>query len=341
MIVRQFAAMFKARTMEFVRDRGTFFWNLLFPLFLVFGLAFAFSGGEDKLFKVGTVGEPPQGMAFLRLEQARFIPYGGESTRDVALRKLERHQIDMVLDFGAGEFTVNAESSKGRLLRTIFLSQQSAAGAGERAFTERTVSGRATRYVDWLVPGVIGMNMMFSSLFGVGYVIVRYRKNGVLKRFKATPVSALNFVSAQAASRLVIVLLTSIFVYAGTNVFLGFMMRGNYATLLLLTTLGILCMISLGLVFASRMRSEELAGGLLNLVTMPMLALSGVFFSLEGSPPVLGAVAQAFPLTHFIEAARKIMLDGAGVVDIAPHLLVLGGLTAIFLLTSAALFKWE
>jgi len=340
MVVRQFAAMFVARTMEFVRDRGTFFWNLLFPLFLVFGLAFAFSGGEEALFKVGTVGAPPEGLPFLRLEQAKFIPYEGTSARDAALRKLERHQIDMVLDFGSDEFAVNAESSKGRLLRTIFLSQQGA-GQGGRTFSERAVSGRATRYVDWLVPGIIGMNMMFSSLFGVGYVIVRYRKNGVLKRFKATPVSALNFVSAQAASRLVIVLLTSIFVYAGTNAFLGFMMRGSYLTLLLLTTVGILCMISLGLVFASRIRSEELAGGLLNLVTMPMLALSGVFFSLEGSPPVLGVVAQAFPLTHFTEAARKIMLDGAGLWDIAPHLLVLGGLTAVFLLVGAALFKWE
>jgi ABC-type multidrug transport system permease subunit len=332
--------MFVARTMEFVRDRGTFFWNLLFPFFLVFGLAFAFSGGGDKLFKVGTVGAAPGDLPFLSLEQAQFIPYGGPSARDAALRKLERHQIDMVLDFGAGEFAVNAESSKGRLLRTIFLSQQAAERSG-LTFSEHAVSGRATRYVDWLVPGIIGMNMMFSSLFGVGYVIVRYRKNGVLKRFKATPVSALNFVSAQAASRLVIVLLTSIFVYAGTNAFLGFMMRGSYANLLLLTALGILCMISLGLVFASRLRSEEMAGGLLNVVTMPMLALSGVFFSLEGSPPVLRTVAQAFPLTHFTEAARKIMLDGAGLLDIAPHLIVLGGLTAVFLGISAALFKWE
>ncbi len=226
-----------------------------------------------------------------------------------------------------------------------------AAGAAEIAgaasaqsvgpFTEKKVSGRPTRYVDWLVPGVIGMNMMFSSLFGVGYVIVRYRKNGVLKRLKATPVHALNFVSAQAASRLVIVLLTSVFVYAGTNLVLHFVMRGSYLNLLLLTTAGILCMISLGLVFASRMRSEELAGGVLNLVTFPMIALSGVFFSLEGSPPVLRKIATVFPLTHFTDAARKIMLDGAGLAQIAPNLLVLLGLTALFLAVSSILFKWE
>jgi ABC-type multidrug transport system permease subunit len=342
MIVRQFVAMFKARTMEFVRDRGTFFWNLLFPLFLVFGLAFAFSNGEDKLFKIGVVGTPRTDMPFMSLEQASFIPYSGPDAAAAAISKLERHQIDMVIDFNASEFAVNKESSKGRLIRTLFVAQQTAAGSdAARSFAEKTVTGRATRYVDWLVPGVIGMNMMFSSLFGVGYVIVRYRKNGVLKRFKATPVHALNFVSAQAASRLMIVLLTSIFVYMGTNLFLHFVMRGSYLDLLLLTTLGILCMISLGLVFASRMRSEEMAGGLLNLVTFPMLALSGVFFSLEGSPPILKKIALFFPLTHFTEASRKIMIDGAGLLAIAPHLLVLGGLTVVFLGLSAALFKWE
>jgi ABC-type multidrug transport system permease subunit len=261
------------------------------------------------------------------------------------MKKLERHQIDFVIDFDASQYAINKESSKGRFVRELFAAQQlAAANAGRPAaagFSELTVSGRATRYVDWLVPGIIGLNMMFSSLFGVGYVIVRYRKNGVLKRFKATPVSAINFVSAQAASRLVIVLLTSIFVFAGTNIFLRFTMRGSYLNLLLLTTLGILCMISIGLVFASRMRSEELAGGVLNVVTFPMLALSGVFFSLEGSPPILRTVSRAFPLTHFIEGARKVMIDGAGFVEILPNILVLAGLTIVFLAISSILFKWE
>jgi ABC-type multidrug transport system permease subunit len=365
MKARQFAALYKARTMEFVRDRGTFYWNLLFPVFLVLGMAFAFSGGDEKLYKIGVVGSADPSVRILGMEQMQVIPYIDALE---ASRRLERHQIDFVIDFEKREFAVNEESSKGRFLRELFVAQQAVAAldapvsldvrtgadsaltpsaalspgtALPTSFTERAVSGRATRYVDWLVPGVIGMNMMFSSLFGVGYVIVRYRKNGVLKRLKATPVHALNFVSAQAASRLVIVLLTSIFVFTGTNLLLRFVMRGSYLDLLLLTTLGILCMISLGLVFASRMRSEELAGGVLNLVTIPMLALSGVFFSLEGSPPILRTISRAFPLTHFIEAARKIMLDGAGLVQVAPNLLFLASLTAVFLVVSAALFKWE
>lgn len=340
MIIRQFTAMFKARTMEFVRDRGTFFWNLLFPVFLVFGLAFAFSGGDDTLFKVGTVGTIDQSIALTSMEQIQTVPYDEAAS---ALQKLERHQVDFVIDFEKREFAINELSNKGRFVRDLFIAQQAATGAAAAGpgFTERSVSGRAARYVDWLVPGVIGMNMMFSSLFGVGYVIVRYRKNGVLKRLKATPVHALNFVTAQAASRLMIVLLTSIFVFSGTNLFLGFVMRGSYLDLLVLTAATILCMISLGLVFASRMRSEELAGGILNIVTFPMMALSGVFFSLEGSPQILRTISLAFPLTHFTDAARKIMLDGAGILQILPNLAVIGGLTAAFLALSSFLFKWE
>lgn len=342
MLFTQFAAMFKARTMEFIRDKGTFVWNLVFPMLLVFGLSFAFSGGEEALFKIGVVGTDGE-PAILGMDQMQLVSYDDAAE---AQRKLERRQVDMVIDLSRREFSINGESNKGRLLRDLFVAQQTASAAlGERdhsaAFVERTVGGRGTRYVDWLVPGVIGMNMMFSSLFGVGYVIVRYRKNGVLKRFKATPVHALNFVGAQAASRLVIVLTTSVFVYIGTNFFLGFIMRGNYLYLLLTTAITILCMIALGLVLAARMRSEELAGGVLNLITFPMLALSGVFFSLEGSPPILRTISLAFPLTHFTEAARKIMLDGAGLVQILPNLLVLGGLTALFLILGAALFKWE
>ncbi len=341
MIIRQFGALFKARTMEYVRDRGTFYWSLLFPVFLVLGLAFAFSGGDEKLFKVGVIGSPDPSVGLLSMEQVQVVPYPDAVS---ASERLARHQIDFMIDFDSSSFAINSESSKGRLARDLFVAQQAVADVsapGGRVFTEAFVTGKATRYVDWLVPGVIGMNMMFSSLFGVGFVIVRYRKNGVLKRFKATPVSALNFVSAQAASRLVIVLAMSTIVYVGTNALLGFMMRGSYLNLLLLTVLGILCMISLGLVFASRMRSEEMANGVLNLVTFPMLALSGVFFSLEGSPAILRTVSRAFPLTHFIEAARKIMLDGAGLAEIAPNLAVLGALTIVFLAAGSALFKWE
>jgi ABC-type multidrug transport system permease subunit len=100
-------------------------------------------------------------------------------------------------------------------------------------------------------------------------------------------------------------------------------------------------MIALGLVFSSRIKSEEVAGGLMNVITWPMMILSGVFFSLEGTPPLMQTISRIFPITHYIEASRAIMLDGAGLAAVSGNLAVLGGMTAALLVAAAALFKWE
>ena len=354
--MRTFWAMFKARTIEFLRDRGSLLWNVLFPVVLVFGFAFAFSGQDTTVFKVGVLGQPNDELSFMEIEEIEFVRYGaGADTEgeravntDAAVERLRRHELDMVIDFNEQAYYINEEATTGPLLRRLFEAEvsssaggQESAGGAAAAFTERAVAGEPIRYVDWLVPGVIGMNMMFSCLFGIGFVIVRYRKNGVLKRFKATPVSALNFVTAQAASRLVIVVITSVVVYAGTNAFLGFMMNGSYLNLLLVTSLAIISMISIGLVFASRLKSEELASGLMNMVTFPMLIFSGVFFSLEGTPQILQSFSRILPLTHFVEASRAIMLDGAGFLEIGPNMIYLAAVSALLLFVSSLMFRWE
>ncbi len=331
--MKKFYALVYARTMEFVRDKGTFFWNLLFPVVLVVGFSFAFSGNDETMFKVGVLGDSTRiESTFLNLNAVELIEYDGEP--QAVLDKLRRHQIDMLIDFDKRLYYLNNEASSTEVLRLL-------SAADLSGFKEQEITGKAVRYVDWLVPGIIGMNMLFSCMFGVGFVIVRYRKNGVLKRMKATPVTPLTFISAQMVSRFFIVLFTSIIVFTGTNIFLNFVVNGSYLLLLLITVLAIFCMISLGLIFAARLKSEELASGLMNLVTFPMMIFSGVFFSLEGTPRILQNVSKIFPLTHFIEAARAVMIDGAGLVQILPNILVLGGMTVLFLLVASIFFRWE
>jgi ABC-type multidrug transport system permease subunit len=203
------------------------------------------------------------------------------------------------------------------------------------------VSGAEIRYVDWVIPGVMGMNMMFSALYGVGYVIVRYRKNGVLKRLKATPLSAFEFLGAQVVSRLWLIVVIAIMVYLSTDLIIDFRMYGSYLNLLLVLILGATAMISLGLVVAARISNEELANGLLNLISWPMLFLSGVWFSLEGLHPYIQKLALILPLTHVTEAARAVMIDGAGLSAISGHLAVLVVMTALFLAIGAYAFRWE
>jgi len=334
--MKAFVALVKARTMEFVRDTGSFAWALLFPIVMIIGFAFAFSGSGDNLFKVGVLGPGDPGLGFLKTPQAQFIPYSADQDRGVLMNKLRQHNLDALVDTESKTYWVNDQGKNHKIVDLLMKLQD-----GGSTYTRQAVSGAPIRYVDWLVPGVIAMNLMFGCLFGVGFVLVRYRKNGVLKRMKATPVSALSFVTAQGVSRFLIVLATSLFVYFGTDLFLHFRMDGSYFDLLLVLSLGILSMIALGLALASRFKNEELASGIINLITWPMMLFSGVFFSLDGTPDFLQAGAQALPLTHFIQASRAIMLEGAGLVQIAPDLLFLTAFTALCVGVAAWLFKWE
>jgi ABC-type multidrug transport system permease subunit len=181
------------------------------------------------------------------------------------------------------------------------------------------LQGNAVRYLDWVIPGVIAMNMMWGALFGIGYVIVRYRKMGVLKRIRATPVTPVEFLTAQIMSRLWLLLVLNVLIYIGMDYFVDFRMNGSYIDLFIVFTLGCICLICCGLVIAARISSEEVANGLLNLISWPMMFLSGIWFSLEGAHPWMQKFALILPLTHVTDAAREIMIDGAGLAQIADH----------------------
>jgi ABC-2 type transport system permease protein len=335
MRLKRFLAALYARNREFLRDRTAVSWNIVMPVLIVMGFAFAFTTESPDLFKVGLFGQTQQPTPpleqFLATQHIKFI-----TTDDLqnATTRVERHQLDMVLDLTQSSYWINATSSKGYMLERLL-------GNNHSGLKKQTVSGEAIRYVDWLAPGVFGMNVMFASLFGVGYSIVRYRKNGVLKRLRATPLTALEFLSAQVASRLWLILLVTILVFSATNFIVDFRMYGSYLDLFLVLLVGTLCLISLGLIIAARMSSEEAANGVLNLITIPMMILSGVWFSLEGSSPVVQKLSLLLPLTHFNNAARAIMLDGAGLVDVSGSLLTLIGMSIVCMLIAAYLFRWE
>ncbi len=335
--MKRFFAILHARNMEFLRDKSSLGWNILFPLLLVAAFAFVFSGPPRAMFKVGVVGDPhalPAGQrGFFQTKYVQFIP---ETDLPAAIKKVELFELDLVVDVRAGKrYWVNENAPNGYVLERMLTA------AGPAGYKRIAVSGHRLRYVDWVLPGMLAMNMLFSCLFGVGYVIVRYRKNGFLKRLKATPLTPFEFLLAQMTSRLILIQAITVAVYVGCNAFIHFTMRGSYVTLFLVSLVGAICLISLGLLVASRLSSEELAGGLLNLITWPMMLLSGVWFSLEGTNPVVRKIALFLPLTHVVDAARAVMIEGAGIAGIAPQLLVLTIMSAIFLALGSLIFKWE
>ncbi len=335
--MKRFLAILHARNMEFIRDKSSFGWNIFFPLLLVLGFAVVFSGEPKPMFKVGVMGDiaalQPAETVFFEMKYVQFIPV---EDPDKAVDKVEHFQLDMLIDLRSGKrYWINENAPNGYVLERLLK------GSANTDYERLTVQGREIRYVDWVVPGILAMNMMFSCLFGVGYVIVRYRKNGFLKRLKATPLRPFEFLLAQMMSRLLLIQTITVAVYVGCDYFIHFQMRGSYVNLFLVSVIGAICLISLGLLVAARLSSEELAGGILNLLTWPMMLLSGVWFSLEGTNPLIQKIAQFLPLTHVVDGARAIMTEGAGFTDIAPHLVVLVIMTAIFLSIGSMIFRWE
>ena len=341
MSLRRFLAVVVARNREFYRDRTSLGWNLIFPLLTVLMFAFIFGGGPADQYKVGVLAPGADltaaRSAFLDTRHVRFI---AEKDEAAAVTKVRRHQLDMLLDLrGPPRYWVNSESASGYLAERLLVAASAPSSA--HLPLREAVEGRQIRYVDWVLPGVIATNMMFSCLWGVGYVIVRYRKNGVLRRLQATPLTAFEFLSAQVVSRLIVVTVVTALVYVLTDLMMGFAMFGSYLLLALVFFCGAACLVSMGLLVSVRTRTEELADGLLNLISWPMMIFSGAWFSMEGAHPLAQALAQVFPLTHLVDASRRVMLDGAGLADVAPELALLAGTTGVLLAVAARLFRWS
>lgn len=331
---KRFYAILKARNLEYFRDKASLSWSLLFPVLLLVGFAVVFSGDGKSLYKVGMLNAPDSETLFMQTKYVEFVEY---KNTEMALGKLRQHKLDLLMDFRLQLYWLNDTSPNGYIVEKLLLSQQEQ----NDHWKKQTVTGKQIRYLDWVLPGILGMNMMFSCLFGVGYVIVRYRKNMVLKRLNATPVTAFEFLTAQIVSRMFIVMVISSAIFIGCNFIFDFYMLGSYRDLFIIACLGALSLISLGLFIASRSQSEELTGGLLNLATWPMMVLSGVWFSLEGSPELVQQIAWLLPLTHLVEGARSIMTEGASLFEIREHIIILAIMTVVFLGIGTLSFRWD
>ncbi|MFH2133058.1 MAG: ABC transporter permease [bacterium] len=348
MNLKRLWAIFKARNHEFFRDRAAFGWNFIFPFLIVGGFVIMFGGDSRNEYKVGVF---PAGTGSLivaeadipaRFKETRYLQFIGFADEADGLDRLKHHKIDFLVKAGSktNEYWVSETSPKGYIVEQLFNGSLVPEAAQPRA-ERRKIRGFEIRYVDWLFPGILAMNMMFSALYGVGYTVVRYRKNGVLKRLKATPLSAFEYLSAQMLSRIFLLMFTTVIVWIGCDLVFSFRTVGSYGAILVIFFLGSLSLTSLGLILAARGTSEEFTSGILNFISWPMMFLSEVWFSLEGAPAWIRSAAKIFPLTHMLTATRRVMNDGATLADVSSELMALLIMTAVCLVIGASLFSWN
>jgi ABC-type multidrug transport system permease subunit len=341
-------AVLKARNLEFFRDKSAFGWNFIFPFLLVAGFGIIFGGKTYTEYKIGVFPAKSERVAMAaldipqRFKEMKHLKFIGFQNAAQGLKKLKHHRIDFLLKIGQAphQYWVSDSSPKGYVVEQMFKASLIPPKSRPNA-EKKEIHGSTIRYIDWLFPGILAMNMMFSALWGVGYVVVRYRKNGVLKRLKVTPLTSFEYITAQAISRIFLLMFTLMVVWTGCDLIFSFDVQGSYLDLFLVFFLGSLSLTSLGLVLASRGTSEEFTTGILNFISWPMMFLSEVWFSLEGAPAWVKTFAKIFPLTHMLTAARKVMHEGAGLIQISLELMVLSLMTLGFLALGAALFSWN
>jgi ABC-2 type transport system permease protein len=320
-----------ARMKELYREPEVVFWVFVFPLLLALGLGIAFRNKPAEVSRVVVVAGPGSDRA---LQVFKSSPEGGSIQAEArpaaeAFNQFRLGKYDLVVTpsaDGSFEYRYDPARTESVLARDAADDAiQSAAGRKELVPTKTSTSSEpGARYIDFLIPGLLGMNLMNSGMWGVGFALVDMRQRKLLKRFVASPMRRGDFLMALASSRLILMII-ELGLLLGFGI-IAFHMRvmGSWLSILLIGAVGALCFGGVGLLTASRAKKIETASGLINLVMMPMWIFSGVFFSYERFPAVIQPFIKALPLTALNDALRATLLEGATVQAQGTRLIVLG-----------------
>jgi ABC-2 type transport system permease protein len=344
---RAFLALCLARLRESYREPEVLFWSFVFPVLLSGALAVAFRDRGPEPSRVVVQRGPGSARIVAALRGAPLLIVE-EAGPEAAGRALRMGRADVVVVAGADaatpvEFRLDPSRPEAGVARArVDDALQRAAGRVDPVPTrEVDLREPGGRYVDFLVPGLIGMNLMSAGMWGVGYVLVDMRIKRLLKRLLATPMRPADFMASLMTMRVLSTFLEVGFLLAFAALALAVPVRGSLAAVMAVALVGSLCFAGLGLAVACRARKIETASGLMNLVTLPMFVCSGVFFSVERFPQAVQPALRALPLTALNDALRAVTLEGAGLASQWPRLLVLAAWGVTSFVFGLRFFRWS
>lgn len=336
-----------ARMKELRREPEVVFWLFIFPILLALGLGIAFRDKPPDVSRVVIINSPGAEQAVRLLKNS---PQQGQvhaeivSERD-ALNRFRMGKYDLVIipkGENSFEYRYDPARPESVLARSVVDDAlQTGAGRANPLTTSAVKSEeRGTRYIDFLIPGLLGMNLMGSGMWGVGFALVEMRQRKLLKRYLATPMRRGDFLLALSTSRLILMV-------AELATLLGFgilvfklPVLGSWATIVLISTIGALSFAALGLLSASRAQKIESASGIINLIMMPMWIFSGVFFSYERFPAMVQPLIKALPLTALNDALRATILEGASLASQQGRILVMAAWGIVSFMLALRWFRW-
>jgi ABC-2 type transport system permease protein len=343
-----FAQLFSVRLKEFVREPEAMFWSFVFPILLATGLAIAFRNRSAEIIRVGVVAsasaEADTIVARLRRTPGFEIErLTDDSAARTALRTGRVAVVAVPSASGAVEYRFDDTRPEARLARlaTDDAIQRGAGRADPIGVTERRVREHGSRYIDFLVPGLLGMNIMGGGMWSIGFSIVEARRKRLLKRLVATPMSRAQYLASYILTRLVFLVGEAGILIGIAAAAFGVPVRGSLAQLGLIAVAASLAFSGLGLLVSSRVRTIEAVSGLMNFAMLPMWVLSGIFFSSANYPAAFQPFIQALPLTAVNDALRANMLQGLGWPAVLPELGIITAWLAVSFVLALKLFRWR
>lgn len=343
---RAFTQLILARIREFYREPEAIFWVYGFPLILAIGLGTAFSGARPEAPAVDVLAEPgdTRAAALARTLKDAELPVEVHAENDCQARLRKGKTALYIVPEGKTLRYVfdpaRAESLLARYWVDSVLARAEPGHAAPQAL-EDPVSEPGSRYIDFLLPGLIGMNIMGGGLFGVGFVLVDMRVRKLFKRLMATPMRRGDFLLALLAARMLFLLPEMLVLLVAGWLLFGVPIHGSVFSLFLVILVGTAAFAGLGLLIGCRTDKTETISGYINFIMLPMWLLSGVFFSSKRFPDAAQPFIQALPLTQLNDALREVMLEAAPLTDVAWRLGLLAAWALVTFTLALRWFRWK
>lgn len=340
----------KCRWREFRREPSAFFWVIFMPILWMVVLGFAFSKPRPETYGIGWIAPPgaaPESLSARveeRLGRDPQLKIKRGSPEDLEVR-MKRGEIALILHVpseGTFAYQLDASNPEAQRARGYVDDIVQSVGGRQNPVPAQTeaVTAEGGRYVDFLIPGLLGLSIMSSSLFGVGMTLVSNRKENLLKRYLATPMLPREFILSHLCGRLIVLAAEFIAVMSAGFLIFRFRVYGSWLNYGLFAILGAGAFTGIALLCASRTRSIAMISGLTNLISLPMMMLSGVFFSKNNFPEWLIQLTNFLPLTALNDGLRKIALEGLPLSAVGLEAAVLGFYLIVCSSLAQRLFKW-
>ena len=325
-----YSHLLMARMLELKREPEVVFWVFIFPLLLALGLGIAFRNKPGNVVSVALVeGTGSQQAQNLLARSPQHDQFKVQVLNEEEARKGFRlGKFDLVIEpgnNGAVSYRYDPARPESVLAKAeVNDALQAAAGRKDTLPTAVVTSSEpGSRYIDFLIPGLLGMNLMNSGMWGIGFALVDMRQRKLLKRFVGTPMRRGDFLLALASSRLILMIIEVGLLLLFGALFFHMRVLGSIPPIALIAAIGSLTFGGVGLLTASRAQKIESVSGLINLVMMPMWIFSGVFFSYERFPAVIHPLIKALPLTALNDALRASILEGTPIMHQWPRILIM------------------